>query len=318
MDWFFATLKQYPEIAIFLTLAIGYYFGKFTFKGIGLGAVTATLLAGVADRADRDHHRAAAQGDGLPDVPVRRRLRRRAAVRPRRRQGRRAAGDLLGGPMRVLPAGPRRDREDRRLRPRLRGRALLGVADDLRRDGPVDRRHQPAGPGRRSGQGPDRLDAGRLRRDLHVRHHRLGDRDRRARPQAARHQSRGRVQGLRAEAGRRQGAGRPRHGLAPLGSAGVPRRGGREGRWPERLEAEAWRSGRPKALRAPDARVCSSCASAATGRSRRRPRTPCCARATSWRSRAPASARERCSARTRPRSRIGSCWPCRSRASTSW
>ena len=47
IDWFFATLKQYPEIAIFLTLAIGYYFGKFTFKGIGLGSVTATLLAGV-------------------------------------------------------------------------------------------------------------------------------------------------------------------------------------------------------------------------------------------------------------------------------
>jgi putative transport protein len=47
MDWLFSTLKQYPEIAIFLTLGIGYYFGKFTFKGIGLGAVTATLLAGV-------------------------------------------------------------------------------------------------------------------------------------------------------------------------------------------------------------------------------------------------------------------------------
>src|SRR5215212_7143957 len=47
IQWFFATLKQYPEIAIFLTLAIGYFFGKFTFKGIGLGAVTATLLAGV-------------------------------------------------------------------------------------------------------------------------------------------------------------------------------------------------------------------------------------------------------------------------------
>jgi putative transport protein len=47
IDWFFSTLKQYPEIAIFLTLAIGYYFGKFTFKGIGLGSVTATLLAGV-------------------------------------------------------------------------------------------------------------------------------------------------------------------------------------------------------------------------------------------------------------------------------
>src|SRR3954471_9581096 len=47
VDWFFATLKQYPELAIFLTLAIGYYLGKFTFKGIGLGSVTATLLAGV-------------------------------------------------------------------------------------------------------------------------------------------------------------------------------------------------------------------------------------------------------------------------------
>src|SRR6059058_4932080 len=46
-SWIAATLRQYPEIAIFLTLAIGYFFGKFTFKGIGLGAVTATLLAGV-------------------------------------------------------------------------------------------------------------------------------------------------------------------------------------------------------------------------------------------------------------------------------
>src|SRR5437764_10169056 len=47
IHWFFTTLKTYPEIAIFLALAFGYYFGKFTFKGIGLGAVTATLIAGV-------------------------------------------------------------------------------------------------------------------------------------------------------------------------------------------------------------------------------------------------------------------------------
>jgi len=45
--WFAGTLRQYPEIAIFLVLALGYYFGKFTFRGIGLGSVTATLLAGV-------------------------------------------------------------------------------------------------------------------------------------------------------------------------------------------------------------------------------------------------------------------------------
>jgi putative transport protein len=47
IDWFFATLRTYPEIAIFLALGLGYYFGKFTFRGIGLGSVTATLLAGV-------------------------------------------------------------------------------------------------------------------------------------------------------------------------------------------------------------------------------------------------------------------------------
>ena len=47
LDWLFATLRQYPEIAIFLSLGIGYYLGKFTFKGIGLGSVTATLLAAV-------------------------------------------------------------------------------------------------------------------------------------------------------------------------------------------------------------------------------------------------------------------------------
>lgn len=47
LTWFETTLRQYPEIAIFMVLALGYYFGKFTFKGIGLGSVTATLLAGV-------------------------------------------------------------------------------------------------------------------------------------------------------------------------------------------------------------------------------------------------------------------------------
>jgi putative transport protein len=45
--WFATTLRQYPEIAIFLALAIGYSLGKVTFHGIGLGSVTATLLAAV-------------------------------------------------------------------------------------------------------------------------------------------------------------------------------------------------------------------------------------------------------------------------------
>jgi putative transport protein len=47
LTWLAATLRQYPEIGIFFAIALGYYFGKFTFKGLGLGSVTATLLAGV-------------------------------------------------------------------------------------------------------------------------------------------------------------------------------------------------------------------------------------------------------------------------------
>src|SRR3954452_846563 len=47
IDWFVQTLRTYPEIAIFLSLALGYYVGSFTYKGLGLGAVTATLIAAV-------------------------------------------------------------------------------------------------------------------------------------------------------------------------------------------------------------------------------------------------------------------------------
>ena len=47
VDWFVSTLRSYPEIAIFMSLALGYYFGSFTYKGLGLGAVTATLIAAV-------------------------------------------------------------------------------------------------------------------------------------------------------------------------------------------------------------------------------------------------------------------------------
>jgi putative transport protein len=47
IDWFVQTLRSYPEIAVFLSLAIGYYVGSFNYKGLGLGAVTATLIAAV-------------------------------------------------------------------------------------------------------------------------------------------------------------------------------------------------------------------------------------------------------------------------------
>jgi putative transport protein len=47
LEWFAATLRHYPEIAIFLSLGIGYYVGGFSYRGIGLGAVTSTLIAAV-------------------------------------------------------------------------------------------------------------------------------------------------------------------------------------------------------------------------------------------------------------------------------
>ena len=140
VTWFFGTLRQYPEIAIFLTLAFGYYFGKFTFKGIGLGSVTATLLAGVLI--------------GQIGITISQPLKATVflmflfavgyGVGPQFVRG--VAKD--GVPQAVFAVvqcmfclrDPGRNRQDSRLRPGLCGRVLLRVADDLRRDGPLDRR----------------------------------------------------------------------------------------------------------------------------------------------------------------------------------
>lgn len=48
MSWLADALHHYPEIAIFLSLGIGYWVGGKSFKGFSLGAVTATLLAAIA------------------------------------------------------------------------------------------------------------------------------------------------------------------------------------------------------------------------------------------------------------------------------
>ncbi len=69
-----------PEQPSFLALASGYYFGKFQYKGLGLGAVTATLLCGVLIGAVLQtgghtiHIDVRHQAGVLPAVPVRPRL----------------------------------------------------------------------------------------------------------------------------------------------------------------------------------------------------------------------------------------------------
>jgi len=47
MGWIIETLRQYPEIAIFLALAVGFWFGNLKFGSFSLGVVTSVLLAGV-------------------------------------------------------------------------------------------------------------------------------------------------------------------------------------------------------------------------------------------------------------------------------
>ena len=47
MEWLIETFRQYPELAIFLTLALGYWVGNLKVGKFNLGAVTGVLLAGV-------------------------------------------------------------------------------------------------------------------------------------------------------------------------------------------------------------------------------------------------------------------------------
>jgi putative transport protein len=47
MNWLFDTLRSNPEIAIFLSLAVGFYVGGLKFGKFSLGNVTGVLLAGV-------------------------------------------------------------------------------------------------------------------------------------------------------------------------------------------------------------------------------------------------------------------------------
>ena len=47
MNFFISTLRENPDIAIYLTLALGAWFGTFTIKKFSLGVVTSTLIAGL-------------------------------------------------------------------------------------------------------------------------------------------------------------------------------------------------------------------------------------------------------------------------------
>jgi putative transport protein len=47
MGWLTNIFVKYPEMAVYLAIGIGYVIGAFKFRGVGLGAVTGSLLGGV-------------------------------------------------------------------------------------------------------------------------------------------------------------------------------------------------------------------------------------------------------------------------------
>ena len=146
IDWFVQTLRSYPEIAIFLSLALGYYFGSFTYKGLGLGAVTATLIAAVII----GQLGITVSGPLKPTFFLMFLFAIGYGVGPQFVRGIAQDGipqALFAAVVCVfcLVAACRR-RQDRRLRRRLGRRPLCRFADDLGIDGSCDRRDQPPRP----------------------------------------------------------------------------------------------------------------------------------------------------------------------------
>jgi putative transport protein len=48
MSWLFNSLRSYPEIVVFLAVGLGYWIGNYKIGNFSLGAVTASLMAGLA------------------------------------------------------------------------------------------------------------------------------------------------------------------------------------------------------------------------------------------------------------------------------
>ena len=127
----------------FWSLAIGYYVGGFSYRGFALGAVTSTLLAailigqlGITISAER-------QVGVLPDIPLRRGVWRWPATRSRHRLGWIAASPVRGRGLHILRSTVR-CRKVAGYDVGYAARAVRGIADHLRLDGPGDRRDQPA------------------------------------------------------------------------------------------------------------------------------------------------------------------------------
>src|SRR5690349_4659726 len=188
-EWFANTLRTYPEIAIFLSLAFGYYFGSFTYKGLGLGAVTATLIAAVVI----GQLGITVTGPLKPFFFLMFLFAIGYAVGPQF-----VRGIAKDGLPQALYAGV------------VCVFCLLSAWLVAKIAG---------------------YHAGRLRDHVYLRHGWFGGRHCPARPHVARHRSRRGMPEIRGEARRQEGGRWPRHGLAPVRAARLPRAPGRPHRW---------------------------------------------------------------------------------------
>ena len=205
-QWIVETLRAYPELALFLALAIGFWIGPKKLAGFSLGNVTATLLAAVA---------IGQLGIQVPG-PIKSTFfllflfAVGYGVGPQFFQGLSKDGPkqilfslivlalcLLAPYVCARMAGPRR---------RLCGRPLRRFTDDFRIDRRRDGPDQSAGASAGAGEGVPGCDPGRLRSHLHFRHDRVGHHPRPARAAAHWRRSRGRLRRIREDrwaAGRR-------------------------------------------------------------------------------------------------------------------
>ena len=173
-QWIVDTLRAYPELALFLALAIGFWIGPKKLAGFSLGNVTATLLAAVA---------IGQLGIQVPG-PIKSTFfllflfAVGYGVGPQFFQGLSKDGpkqivfSLIVLALCLLDAI--RLRAHRGPRCRLCGRPLRRFADDFRIDRRRDGPDQSAGAVTGAGEGVPGCDTGRLRSHLHFRHDRLG------------------------------------------------------------------------------------------------------------------------------------------------
>ena len=88
MSWFVEGLRHNPELAIFLTLALGFLIGKLKIGGFSFGTVVGTLLAGVLVGPAQHPGPRHRQDRLLRPVPLHDRLQGRAPVLPGPEEGR--------------------------------------------------------------------------------------------------------------------------------------------------------------------------------------------------------------------------------------